>query len=227
MKYSGRLMVCAALATVSTACNGFLTGPGIDKDPNGTTELLKPGPLYTAIQAEQSVQFEGQLARSALMYTQQVSGNARQQVGYDRGFIAPPDIDTYFSAVYGTSRTITGGGGLLDIRKMEQLGRRLGDSIYVGIGKVYEALVIGAAADLWGAIPYREAADSNNETPRFDPQLQIYQDLLAQLDSAITVFLAVQLGGTMPDPPPTMPRSFSGDGMPRDFRRSTSKWRIH
>ena len=195
MTSSRKLVMCAALTMLSTACDNFLTGPGIDQNPNGTTELSKPGPLYTSIQALQSVQFEGQLARSALMYMQQISGNGRQQVGYDRGFIAPPDIDTYFSAVYGTSRTITGGGGLLDIRKMEQLGHRLGDSIYVGIGKVYEALVMGTAADLWGDVPYREAADSNNETPAFDPQLQVYQDVLAQLDSAITVYLAVQLGG--------------------------------
>ena len=123
MTRSRKLVMCAALTLLSAACDNFLTGPGIDQDPNGSTELLKPGPLYTAIQALQSVQFEGQLARSATMYMQQVSGNARQQVGYDRGFIAPPDIDTYFSAVYGTSRTITGGGGLLDIRKMEQLGQ--------------------------------------------------------------------------------------------------------
>jgi starch-binding outer membrane protein, SusD/RagB family len=183
-----------------TACSGFLTGPGIDQDPNNTTRLTRPGPLYVGIQALQSVQFEGQLARSALMYAQQIAGNGRQQIGYDRGGIAPSDIDTYFSAVYGSTRVSTGGGGLLDIRKMEQLAHRVNDSLYIGIGKVWEALVIGTAASLWGDIPYREAADSFKETPAFDPQLQVYADVIAQLDSAITVYLAAQAGGTNAGP---------------------------
>jgi hypothetical protein len=194
-------MVLLALAAGGTGCNGFLTGPGIDTDPNNSTNLTRPGPLYVSIQSLQSVQFEGQLARSSLMYTQQISGNSRQQIGYDRGNIAPGDIDTYFSAVYGTTRTLTGGGGLLDIRKMQQLARRVNDSLYVGIGKVWEALVIGTAASIWGDIPYRQAADSTIETPAFDPQLQVYDDVQAQLDSAITVFLPATIGGTNAGPP--------------------------
>src|SRR5262249_28615205 len=75
MTRSLRLVMCAALTLLSAACDSFLTGPGIDQDPNGSTTLTKPGPLYTSIQALQSVQFEGQLARSALMYMQQISGN--------------------------------------------------------------------------------------------------------------------------------------------------------
>jgi hypothetical protein len=192
-----------ALATVlgASGCNGFLTGPGIDTDPNNPNGLKRPGPLYTSVQALQSVQFEGQLARNVLMYAQQIAGVSRQQIGYDRGTTSPSDIDTYFSAVYGSSRLSTGGGGLLDIRKMQQLARKVDDSLYIGIGKVYEALVIGTAADLWGDIPYREAADSTILTPHFDPQLQVYQDVLAQLDSAITIFLAAAPGGSNLGPP--------------------------
>ncbi|HSR92127.1 MAG TPA: hypothetical protein VLK88_12540, partial [Gemmatimonadales bacterium] len=66
MTRSRKLVMCAALTMLSAACDNFLTGPGIDQNPNGTTELSKPGPLYTSIQALQSVQFEGKLARSAL-----------------------------------------------------------------------------------------------------------------------------------------------------------------
>jgi hypothetical protein len=183
------LFLALAAMLAASGCNSFLTGPGIDTDPNNPSGLKRPGPLYTAIQALQSVQFEGQLARNALMYSQQIAGNGRQQIGYDRGNSSPADLDTYFNAVYGSARVSTGGGGLLDIRKMQQLARKVNDSLYIGIGKVYEALVMGTAADIWGAVPYREAADSNNLRPHFDPQLQIYQDVLAQLDSAITVYL--------------------------------------
>lgn len=194
------LLLTGALSAM--ACEGFLTGPGISDTPNNPTGTSRPGPLYIGVQALQSVQFEGQLARSALLYSQQIAGTSRQQVGFDRGGIAPSDIDTYFSAVYGSTRTVTGGGGLLDLRKMIGIARGLNDSLYVGIGKVYEALIIGTAASLWGDIPYREAANPLNETPAFDPQLQVYQDVQAQLDSAINVFLAAAPGGTNAGPPP-------------------------
>ena len=194
------LLAFAAMLAAS-GCNSFLTGPGIDTDPNNPSGLQRPGPLYTGIQSLQAVQFEGQLARNALMYTQQIAGVSRQQIGYDRGNSSPADLDTYFNAVYGSARILTGGGGLLDIRKMQQLARRANDSLYIGLGKVYEALVMGTAADIWGDVPYREAADSNNLTPHFDGQLQIYQDVLAQLDSAITIYLAAPSGGTNLGPP--------------------------
>lgn len=189
-----------ALALGAAGCDDFLSGPGIDEDPNNVTRLTRPGPLYVGIQAVQSVQFEGQLARNAALYTQQIAGNSRQHISYDQYLIDPGTIDPSFFSVYGSAITVNGGGGLLDIRKMQQLARAVNDTIYLGIGKVYEALVAGMAASIWGDIPYREAADSTNETPAFDEQLQVYADVLAQLDSAIT-FLAVTPGGFNAGPP--------------------------
>src|ERR671917_117936 len=189
MRHSLKLMLSAALVLGVVGCNDFLSGDGIDRDPNNITRLTKPGPLYIGIQALQSVQFEGQLARSAAEYVQQIAGHSRQQIGYDLYGIGPSDVDGHFNSVYGSALPIQGGGGLLDIRKMQQLARAANDSIYIGLGKVYEALVIGTAASIWGDIPYRQAADSTNETPAFDPQLQVYADVLSQLDSAI-FFLA-------------------------------------
>jgi starch-binding outer membrane protein, SusD/RagB family len=189
MRNACKTALAVVLATGLSGCSDFISGPGVTTNPNAVDQLTRPGPLYVGVQAAQVVQYEGQLARYAAMYTQQVSGNSRQQIGYDRGTTGPGDTDTYFGAVYGSTRTVTGGGGLLDIHKMQQIARRVNDSVYVGIGKVYEAITVGLAADMWGDIPYREAADSTNLTPQFDPQLQVYGDLLAQLDSAITIFL--------------------------------------
>jgi starch-binding outer membrane protein, SusD/RagB family len=189
MTHAWKLAAVVALALGAAGCNDFLSGNGVSTDPNNIDRLTRPGPLYIGIQAAQGVQFQGQLARNAAMYVQQIAGNSRQQIGFDRYAIDPVTIDPNWTSVYGSNRTLNGGGGLLDIRKMEQLARGLGDSLYVGIGKVYEALVMGMAADVWGDIPYREAADSTNPTPAFDPQLQVYADLQAQLDSAITIYL--------------------------------------
>ena len=153
MRHSLRLLLGAALAIGTAGCSDFLSGPGIDQDPNNITKLTRPGPLYIGIQALQSVQFEGQLARNAAEYVQQVAGISRQQIGYDLYQMDPSTIDPHFYSVYGASIVIQGGGGLLDIKKMQQLARSVNDSVYIGIGKVYEALVIGMAASIWGDIP--------------------------------------------------------------------------
>ncbi len=189
MTHLSKLIAVVALAGLLGGCSDYLSGPGVGNDPNNIEKLVRPGPLYIGIQAAQAVQFQSQLARNAAMYVQQVAGNSRQQIGYDRYTIDPLTIDPYWTSVFGSSRVLNGGGGLLDIRKMQQLARTAGDSLYIGIGKVYEALVMGTAADIWGDVPYRQAADSTILTPAFDPQLQVYADLQTQLDSAITIYL--------------------------------------
>lgn len=200
MRNSLKLLLIAALALGAAGCNDFLSGDGVDNDPNNITRLTRPGPLYVGIQALQSVQFEGQLARNAAEYVQQIAGNSRQQIGFDLYQMDPVTIDPHFYSVYGSSIAVQGGGGLLDLHKMQQLARVVNDSIYIGIGKVYEALVIGTAASIWGDIPYREAADSTIEVPAFDGQLQVYADVLAQLDSAV-LFLAATPGAPNVGPP--------------------------
>ena len=200
MRNSLKLVLSAALVLGVAGCNDFLSGDGVDRDPNNITRLTRPGPLYIGIQALQSVQFEGQVARSAAEYVQQIAGNSRQQIGFDLYQMDQVTIDGHFFAVYASAVSVQGGGGLLDIHKMQQFARAVNDSIYLGISKVYEALVIGNAASVWGDIPYREAADSTNETPAFDPQLQVYGDMITQLDSAI-LFLAATPAAPNVGPP--------------------------
>jgi len=191
MRHSLRVLLGLGLALSAAACSDYLSGPGVSstQDPNNILKLTQPGPFYIGVQQAGPPQREGQVARNAVSYTQQIAGAGRQAVGFDQYITAPSDMDTYFEAIYGSSNLLTGGGGLLDVKKMEQVARKKSDSIYVGIAKIYQTLIVGYAADIWGDIPYRQAADSTILKPAFDPQLQIYGDLQAQLDSAITIFL--------------------------------------
>jgi hypothetical protein len=198
MRYPFKAVLPIVVAFAAAGCSSFLNDA--NDDPNNPTDVTRPGPLYISVQALQSVQFEGQLARNAAEYVQQIAGTSRQSIGFDLYQMDPTTIDPEWLSVYASSRNAQGGGGLLDVKKMQQRARAVSDTIYLGIGKVYEALIIGMAASVWGDIPYREAADSNNLTPAFDPQLQVYSDVLAQLDSAIT-FLSVTTGGTNVGPP--------------------------
>ncbi len=189
MRTLRKALLGLGLARGAAGCSNYLSAPDVTNDPTKVTVLTKPGPLYIGVQEAGPPEREGQLARFAAEYTQQVAGNSRQQIGYDTYNAKPSDVDPYFSAIYGTNNTLNGGGGLLDIHKMQQLGRKVNDSLFIGIAKIYEAMYMGLAADMFGDIPYREAADSTILTPHFDPQLQIYADLQTQLDSAITIFL--------------------------------------
>jgi hypothetical protein len=202
MRQFQKVALGLGLALSVAGCSDYLSAPDLTSDPTKVTALTEPGPLYIGIQEAGPPQREGQLARFAAEYTQQVGGFSRQQIGYDLYQAKPIDVDPYFGAIYGTNNTLNGGGGLLDIHKVQQLARKKNDSLMIGIAKVYEAMYMGLAADQFGDIPYREAADSTNLHPKFDSQLQIYADLQAQLDSAITIFLPASgptnLGPTAP-----------------------------
>jgi len=202
MRQFHKVALGLGLALSAAGCSDYLSAPDLTSDPTKVTALSEPGPLYIGIQEAGPPQREGQLARFAVEYTQQVAGFSRQQIGYDLYQAKPSDTDPYFGAIYGVNNTLNGGGGLLDIHKVQQLARKKNDSLMIGIAKVYEAMYMGLAADQFGDIPYREAADSTNLHPKFDSQLQIYADLQAQLDSAITIFLPASgptnLGPTAP-----------------------------
>src|SRR5882724_10730848 len=179
MRKFHRVVLGLGLAFSAAGCSDYLSAPDVTTDPTKVTLLKSAGPLYIGIQEAGPPQREGGLGRFPALYIQQVAGIARQQLGYDLYQAKPADLDPYFTSVFGATNTLNGGGGLLDIHKVQQLGRKSGDSLYIGL-----------AADQFGDIPYREAADSTKLTPHFDPQLQVYGDLQAQLDSAILFLTA-------------------------------------
>src|SRR5256885_5992464 len=76
------------------------------------------------------------------------------------------------------------GGGLIDLRKIEAAERAAGDSVFLGIAKIWEAFDIGVAADLWGDVPYTEAVGSA-PTPVLDNQSAVYDSVQSLLSQAI------------------------------------------
>jgi hypothetical protein len=183
------LMLAGAVSFVVTAaaCTSFLTDKNASTDPNNpasaTTEQL-----FTAVQASQFLEQEGNPAFLACLFMQECQGVGGRFVSQESQYaINNLTANADFAAVYG-------GGGLLDIKSIEARSDTAGDKQFKGIAEVWEALVIGTAADIWGDIPYREAAGSEAH-PHFDPQLQIYDDIEAKLDQAIS-----DLAGNGPGP---------------------------
>ncbi|MFQ5675002.1 MAG: SusD/RagB family nutrient-binding outer membrane lipoprotein, partial [bacterium] len=80
---------------------------------------------------------------------------------------------------------IYGGGGLLDIETLKADGLAEEKRTLVGVTKLWEALLISTASFFWGDIPYSEAARSDIDTPTYDKQSAVRDQVLQLIDSAI------------------------------------------
>ena len=157
-------------------CSDWLTGPGFTVNPNSPVVATKEQ-LLAAIATSQESQEEGNLARWAAMFTQQMAGTGRQHATFQSYGIVEGDVTTYMN------RTYTG-GGLVDARQVQKLAVTQGDSVFAGIAMVYEALMIGRAASIWGDIPYSEAVGEITQ-PHLDSQELVYAGIQAKLDTAL------------------------------------------
>lgn len=177
------LGLCLGAAGLA-ACDDFITGEGLTLDPNNpsSADALQ---LFVAAEGSLLNQQEGQLARLAAMWTQQIAGVFNQQLNYGSQYLLTEgDVNFFWNQTYA-------GGGLLDLRKVQALAQASGDQKMQGVALFLEAFRMGTATSLWGDIPYSEAADAAITTPKLDPQQEIYARLQAKLDSAIQL-----LGGT-------------------------------
>lgn len=70
-------------------------------------------------------------------------------------------------------------------------GNAEGSPHYAGVGRTLEALNFGMLTDQYGRIPVKEAYDgvtSARLTPAFDEQEEVYNQIIAKLDEAISLF---------------------------------------
>ena len=165
------------MASVTTGCGDFLSGPKLTTDPNKQQETRTPDQYFVPIQANTWFLNEGQLARTAAVWHQQMAGVQRQFSSLDIYSIGEGDLEGEWSNFYT-------GGGILDARKLQAQVTSLGDRRYLGVAKIYEAWLIGTAADVWGDVPYTEAV-ADKPTPALDKQMAVYAAVEALLTSAI------------------------------------------
>ncbi|HEU4642197.1 MAG TPA: SusD/RagB family nutrient-binding outer membrane lipoprotein [Gemmatimonadaceae bacterium] len=164
-------------AVVLAGCSDWLTGSKLTNNPNSPNAAGR-NQLLVGVEVGQTIIQTGDLARLFSMWTQQVQGVARQAASYG--------VYNYDEDAFSPDWTqIYTGGGLIDIRSMDSNAIAAGDSIFAGVGLSLEAMTVGAAADVWGDIPYSQAVSDSFATPALDPQLQVYATIQAKLDTAI------------------------------------------
>ena len=187
-KYGKAVVVLLALS--GAGCDDFIQGPGLTENPNNPVTATAQQQLV-AVQARMATLLEGQLARTAGIYTQQIIGSNNQQLlvtGYQYG---ESDYSGFFSGFYA-------GGGLLAIRNVQTLAVEAGDKTLEGIGKIWEGLAVGTATSIWGDIPYSEAVSPDFLTPKLDPQQEVYAAVQTRLDEGIAALGGSQSGACEP-----------------------------
>lgn len=208
------IALALGLGVGSGACGDFLTGPKLSDNPNRPT-VANNATLLVSAETNFGFQSEGHLARTVCIWMQQCAGTNKQY--QNLGLYSFGDDDYYYEAwVFAYSR-----GGLLDLRRIQQNALETADSAYAGVAYVLEAWLIGQTADVWGDIPYSEAADSTITAPALDPQEEIYTAIQAKLDTAIT-FLA-----TTTAPPAGEDVVYGGDVTKWTALAHTLKARFH
>jgi len=209
------VVLAGLLAAGPAGCSDFLSSDKAVNDPNNPTQAFIDQ-LFTGVQAAQFAQQEGIVAVISCMWTQQCTGTSNFLATLEKYNITSEDTPSpAFYAVYDQ-------GGLADIRTVQQQADAKGDLRWKGIAEVWEAIDMLMAADVWGDVPYREAADlENHPKPHLDPQLQVYDDLLALLDRAIA-----DMAGAGPGPGP-LDLVYGGDAAKWTAAAHTLKARIY
>jgi hypothetical protein len=179
-----RAVTVLALALLGAGCSEFLSGPGLTENPNNPTAGT-PLQQLVAMQANMATRMEGQLARCAGVFTQQIIGSNNQQLQWCTGYgITESDISGQMSGFYT-------GGGLVALRNIQTAATAAGDNFLLGIAKIWEGFAMGTATSVWGDLPYSEAVTEGIESPALDTQQDIYAAVQTRFDEGIAALTAI------------------------------------
>lgn len=173
----GITVAAVMLICGSAGCNDFLTGGELSIDPNRPTTATNTQ-LFVGVQSNVWATLASDPARVTELWARQLRGGLQQYVDiYNYGY-SEQTTNGFHSSLYI-------GGGLVDVRRLQESARAINDQLFLGIAQVQEALLIGTGADLFGDLVYSQAL-TGELNPALDPQLEIYDALQALLTQAIT-----------------------------------------
>src|SRR5882762_1134030 len=182
-----RAAAALALALIGAGCSDFLAG--FSENPNNPTTGT-PLQQYVAMQANMATRMEGQLARCADVFVQQMTGSNNQQLQFCTQYgVQEGDISGQMSGFYT-------GGGLFGLRNVQAAAQASGNNLLLGMAKVWEGFAMGTATSIWGDLPYSEAVSTIPE-PVLDPQQSIYAAVQTRLDEGIAALQAAR--AALPD----------------------------
>lgn len=173
-------LVSLGLLVGTTACNDFLTGGKLSQNPNLPT-AASARQLFVGVQASQFAFQEGTVAMMMCEWVQACNGTNSRFMQQAAQYVF--NESSNIAANGGDWLLVYAGGGLTDIRGVEDKAIASGDSVWLGIAKIWEALTIGTASDMWGDVPYSEAGP--NPSPALDSRFAVLAALQTRLSEAI------------------------------------------
>src|SRR5690349_16052863 len=173
-------LVSLGLLAGAVGCTDFLTGDKLSQNPNLPTSASIQQ-LFVGVQAGQFAFQEGTVAMMMCEWVQSCNGTNSRFVQQAAQYVFGEASN--IGANGGDWVLVYGAGGLVDIRGVEDKATATGDSVWLGIAKVWEALTIGTASDMWGDVPYSEAGV--NPEPVLDNRFALLGALQTRLDQAI------------------------------------------
>ena len=171
------IMVMAGVLGSVSSCKKALD---INTDPNNSTQasidLVLPSALgYTAYNMGNRYQILGGLWGQ--YWTQ--GPTASQYKAYDQYSIVNTSFNAEWTSLYS--------GPLQDLKYIITEATANGRENYAGIAKIMQAYIFQYLTDIHGDIPFSEALDPANPTPKFDSQEQVYDGLITLVDEGLAL----------------------------------------
>ena len=185
-----RLVPLLAIALVAASCDSGLTG--VNQNPNAPGEVkpqyLFPNGVTSAVGRVRGGGFD--LTFTSL-WAQHIAMD--RFTDEDRYSIRPGTIDGNWSSFYS--------GELEDFATIIQQSDPATSPNIVGPALVMKSWTYGVMTDIWGDIPYSEAnKGTDNFTPKYDRQQDVYNGLFADLTAASDMLAAGGSGYGSADP---------------------------
>jgi hypothetical protein len=152
----------------------------VNTDPNNPTEstvdlVLPTAQGYTAYIIGNPFQILGGLWSQ--YWTQGPTGS--QYKTFDQYTVTSSDFDRQWLQLYA--------GPLNDAKFLIDEGTRLNRNNYAATGKILQAYIFQYLTDLHGDIPFSEALDPNNPSPKYDSQEEVYNGLVKLIEEGVAL----------------------------------------
>lgn len=192
------------LVGIITSCNWI--DPEINVNPDAPLNV-PPDLILPQLQARTAFNVVGgnDMTRTQSLWIQHTTGVARQSQAEGAYTHREGDVNNLWGDVYSDA--------LMDAKQIIlQVGVSGNESFhFLGVTQILQAIILGYATDVWNEIPWSQALmGSENLTPEFDSQQQIYAEIQRLLSEGITNLQKEQ--GVLP---------LSGDII---FGNDTEKW---
>jgi hypothetical protein len=178
----------AALALLGMAGCNFLTAGETQTDPNRPT-LATSRQLLIGAQANIWGFWGSDPSRIAGILAQHFTGNQSQYQSQIQNYSINETVTN------GLHAGIYGGGGLVDIKKIEASSVAADDKFFQGVAQVLEGALMGTGADYFGDLVYSKAlqnvsnglqpASGEFPNPPLDDQFAVYDSVQTVLSAAI------------------------------------------